>query len=188
MPTIIQQNLDVRMIHHDLRAAPVFDLPKGYAMRSFRPDAGAEDVHAWVEIHKRADTFFQYTPDVFYESLDRDAARHGERILFLVDPAGQDIGTISAWNDGDLTGEDIGRIHWVAIAPEAQGHGLGKPMLSAACQRLLQLGFASAYLWTSTGRVPAINLYRRFGFEPYHHTPEAAQIWRELSPSLKYPI
>lgn len=185
---ITDQNLDVRMLHPNLRAAPVLALPAGYAMRHFRADADAVDADVWVDIHKRSDHYLQYASEVFYKSLGHDAQRHGERILFLVDPQGRDIGTISAWNDDELTGQDIGRIHWVAIVPEAQGLGLGRGMLSAACQHLLALGFPTAYLWTSTGRIPALNLYRRFGFEPYHHNAESQQIWRELSPLLKYPV
>jgi GNAT superfamily N-acetyltransferase len=123
--------------------------------------------------------------------------------MFLVDPTYSDIGTITAWNDGEIEGRDIGRIHWVAIVREAQGRGLAKPMLSAAIDVLQTLGYTEAWLWTGTAPIEMwpqidnspgtppitpINLYRSFGFEPYLRNDADRATWRAFAPHLKLPL
>jgi ribosomal protein S18 acetylase RimI-like enzyme len=98
----------------------------------------------------------------------------------LLAPDGQAIGTATAWFKDNFEGRRFGRVHWVAIVPEYQGRGLAKPLMSTICRRLQELGHDCAYLTTSTARLPAINLYRRFGFEPLIRTPEEADIWKRL--------
>jgi ribosomal protein S18 acetylase RimI-like enzyme len=117
-----------------------------------------------------------------------DTERLSQRVLFLVDPSGSDIGSIIAWNDAELDGRDRGRIHWVAIVAEAQGRGLSKPMMSAACDALRKLGYTEAYLVTYTGLVPAINLYLAFGFKPHARNEAEREAWRTVAPHLKVPI
>jgi GNAT superfamily N-acetyltransferase len=103
-----------------------------------------------------------------------------ERQLFLLDCEGVAVGTATAWFNNDYRGEKCGRIHWVAIVPEHQGRGLSKPLLSAACRRLEELGHHKAYLVTSSVRIPAISLYLRFGFAPDVRSDEDKKVWNEI--------
>src|SRR5207248_4802613 len=89
-----------------------------------------------------------------------------ERQCYLLNAFGQAIGTGTAWFNDNFEGKSFGRVHWLAILPEFQGRGLGKPLLTAICSRLRDLGHERAYLTTSTQRIPAIRLYLRFGFVP----------------------
>lgn len=74
------------------------------------------------------------------------------------------VATATAWlNDGYATPE-YGRVHWVAVHSAHQGRGLARPLLSAVCYRLKDLGYTKAYLTTSTERAVAMRLYRQFGF------------------------
>ena len=98
------------------------------------------------------------------------------------------MGTATAWSGDLFPGQPIGRIHWVAIVPDRQGQGLAKPLLAATCRRLRALGHERAYLTTSTARLPAINLYLLFGFQPLVGSPEAYQAWQAVRPRLKYPV
>ncbi len=109
-------------------------------------------------------------------------------MLFLVDPSGVDIGTITAWHTDQLLGRDIGQIHWVAIIPSAQGRGLAKPMLSAACAVVRTHGYAEACLETDTRRVAAINLYLQGGFVPHPRDEAERTAWRAIKPRLKVAI
>ena len=177
-------NIDIWMIHRDLSRAPRFALPMGYRMRFYQ----AGDVDTWLRIQVAAEQFEAPTTNTFYESLDGNDAYRAARIMFLVDPTGRDIGTISAWNDDHFAGREMGRIHWVAIIPEAQGRGLAKPMLSAACEVLREHGYNEAWLWTGTGRVAAINLYSQFGFVPAPRDDAERAAIRALEPLLKYPF
>ena len=69
------------------------------------------------------------------------------------------------------------RVHWVAIVPDHQGKGLAKPLLTAICNRLVEIGHDRAYLTTNTVRLPAINLYLAYGFEPEIDTDEDRRVW-----------
>lgn len=175
-------NVDVNMLHRDLRRAPSFPLPHGYRMRPYRP--GDLDTWLWIQA---ADPFFVPTAETFAASMPGDDAYLGSRVLFLLDPAGAAIGTITAWSSAKLTGEEIGQIHWVALVPTARGRGLGKPLLSTACAALRERGYSRAFLETNTRRVPALNLYLQFGFEPLLRDEGEQAAWRAIAPHLRSP-
>jgi GNAT superfamily N-acetyltransferase len=177
-------NLDVWMINRQLVGAPQLALPAGHAMRFYRPG----DVDTWLRVQQAADPFIVPTADMFARSMPGDDAYLATRVMFLVDPSGADIGTISAWDNSDLLGHTIGQIHWVAIVPAAQGRGLAKPMLSAACQALRGHGHSAACLETNTRRVPALNLYLQFGFVPHIRSAAEEGAWRAVAPRLRLPL
>lgn len=173
-------DVDVVMLHRDLRQAPSFALPQGYHMRHYR----AGDLDTWLRI-QASDPFFVPTAETFATSMPGDDAYLGSRVLFLLDPAGVEVGTITAWSSAKLTGEELGQIHWVAIVPSVRGLGLGKPLLSAACDALRERGYRQAYLETNTRRVPALNLYLQYGFEPLPRDERERAAWRAIAPHLK---
>lgn len=189
----------VSMIHRDLLRAPSYMLPPGFSMRFYRDG----DLNTWLRIQHAADPDYGATAEMFARELPGDTAHLATRVMFLVDPSGTDIGTITAWNDSEFEGRDIGRIHWVAIVREAQGLGLAKPMLSAAIAVLRTLGYVEACLDTGTppietwpqlvhlpGSPPItpINLYRSFGFEPYLRSDADRATWLAFAPHLKLPL
>jgi GNAT superfamily N-acetyltransferase len=99
----------------------------------------------------------------------------------LIAPNQEVIGTGAAWFDDDFGGARIGRVHWVAILPEYQGRGLSKPLLSAICRRLRELGHGRAYLATASARSRAIQLYLRFGFVPLTRNEAERAIWDQIA-------
>ncbi|HMQ29684.1 MAG TPA: GNAT family N-acetyltransferase [Chloroflexaceae bacterium] len=173
-------DVDVILLHRDLRRAPSFALPEGYAMRPYR----AGDLHTWLRI-QATDPFFAPTAETFAEALPGDEAYRAERVMFLVGPEGAEIGNITAWNTAEFTGQDIGQVCWVALVPAARGRGLGKPLLSAACAALRGRGYTQAFVDTNMRRVPALNLYLGFGFEPLLRDEEEQAAWRAIAPRLK---
>jgi GNAT superfamily N-acetyltransferase len=105
-------------------------------------------------------------------------------MLFLLDGDGRPIGTSTGWSD-DFSNRTVpGRVHWVAIHPQHQGRKLAKPLLSRTLELLRGLGHPSAYLMTSTGRIPAITLYLRYGFVPTIKTAEQREGWAEALPAF----
>ena len=179
-------NIDVWMINRDLARAPRYALPSGYSMRFYRQG----DVATWSRVQQATEKLMSTPPDeaTFEKEYGLDHAYLSERILFLVGPDGREIGTIGAWNDSVFENRELGRIHWVAIVPEAQGAGLAKPMLSAACDVLRAHGYGEVWLWTATGRVPALNLYLQFGFAPYLREEAERDAWLAIAPKLKFAI
>ncbi len=175
-------NVDIWMIQRDLAHAPHCAFPDGYRMRFYQ----AGDGDTWLRIQTVTEQFEPPTRDTFEKSLYGTDDYRAQRIMFLVNPSGDDIGTISAWNDDEFDGREMGRIHWVAIVPAAQGRGLAKPMLSAALAVLREHGYNEAWLWTSTGRIAAINLYRQFGFVPAPRNEAEHVAIHAIAPLLKY--
>jgi ribosomal protein S18 acetylase RimI-like enzyme len=176
-------NVSVWMIQRDLSSAPRYELPEGYRMRFYREG----DVTTWVQIQQAADRFIVPTAETFARSIPGDTAYLAERVMFLVDASGTEIGTITAWNSL-FQGRTIGQIHWVAIIPEAQGRGLARPMLSAACDLLHDQGYHEAWLETGTGRIAALNLYLKFGFVPHPRDEGERAAWLAVAPRLKVAV
>lgn len=178
------ENVSIWMLHPDIRSAPTYAFPAGYGMRFFEEG----DIATWVQVQQRAEKYFTINEELFIKNYLTDSAKWAERIMFLVDPEGKAIGTITAWNDTKVNDRDMGQVHWVAIVPEAQGYGLAKPMLSAALDVMRSLNYTEAFLDTSSARVPAVNLYLHFGFKAFPREEVDKDAWRKLAPQLKYPI
>lgn len=172
----------VLMLRPNLESVPEFELPAGFSIRRYEPG----DQQAWYRIHLLAEHHEPVTPALFARRFGGDAALLRQRQLYLVSPAGQLIGTASAWQGEHpcVPGRIIGRVHYVAIIPECQGRGLAKPLMSAVLRRLKELGHDCAYLATATVRMAAIKLYVRFGFEPVVLGPSDEAAWNEMRSRL----
>lgn len=166
----------VRMVRYSLDDVPEFAVPAGFSLRWHETG----DVANWLCIWQAAEAYQAITPDRFEREFGRDPACWRERQCFLCDSSGAAVGTATAWFDDDYFGQRFGRVHWVAVRPPFQGRGLAKPLLSATCRRLRELGHDRAYLVTETVRLPAIRLYGKFGFRPDIRGEEDLSHWRDL--------
>ena len=179
----VREYLDIRMSRENLDNIPEYSLPAGYSIRWYQ--SGHEK--QWHEIQLLADEYTRVTPDLFEEQFGTDAQLLCERQCFLCDREENIIGTATAWLDNQ--GEKSpGRIHWVAIIPQEQGKGLAKPLLTIICKRLKELGHGKTYLTTQSVRIPAINLYAKFGFVPVIDFDHDREIWQKLQKYIKYPL
>lgn len=172
----------VSMSRAHLHDIPGFPFPRGFGVRSMRPEDGA----VWEEIERDAEPFFNLDPGLFAREFGGDAAEIAQRCYFITGERGEAVGTISAWHSRGGRGEAWGRIHWVAVRPAFQGKGLAKAGLSYALRRLAEW-HGRAWLATQTARVGAIKLYLDFGFVPDVDTDGARQAWRELRGQIKHP-
>ncbi|MDB6023890.1 MAG: N-acetyltransferase [Verrucomicrobiales bacterium] len=173
---VLEKNLTIKMIRENLENLPDFAPPVGYSIRWFQ----SGDEAAWLRIQSAAEKFHQITPDTFVRVFGRNAAWLSQRLCFLLDPAGNPIGTGAAWFDDNFDGRKFGRIHWMAVVPEYQGRGLGGVLMTAVCRRLIELKHTNAYLITSSARLAAIRLYLRFGFAPLIRNQADEILWQEL--------
>jgi len=179
----VREYIDVKMSRENLDNIPEYDLPAGYSIRWYQP--GYEEY--WQEVQSLADEYTRVTPDLFEEQFGIDKQLLSERQCFLCDSEEDIIGTATAWLDNQ--GEKSpGRIHWLAIVPHRQGKGLAKPLLTITCKRLKDLGHSKTYLTTQNVRIPAINLYAKFGFAPMIDTNCDREIWEKLKKHIKYPL
>ena len=164
------------MVRANLDNVPEFVLPDGFLLRWYQPG----DEWHWLRIHTAADRYNEITPTLFHHQFGLGENFLRERQCYLLDSRGEVIGTATAWFNDDFEGARWGRVHWVAIVPEYQGQGLSKPLMTAICRRLRELGHDRAYVSTSNSRIPAIKLYLQFGFEPILRTAEDEAIWKEV--------
>jgi GNAT superfamily N-acetyltransferase len=168
--------LQVRMVRVPLDHLPQFPLPAGFCIRNYQPG----DAQTWLGIVEAADPYLASHRTAYERAFGGRTSLLHERQLFLCDPAGKAIGTATAWFDDDYFGQAFGRVHWVAIAPDWQGKGLGKALTTAVCNRLRDVGHTRAYLVTETERIPAINLYLKFGFVPDVRSEADRAAWDDV--------
>jgi len=108
--------------------------------------------------------------DLFFESkvaidLSEFLRRlHEVHDAFWVASVGEKIvGAIAI--DGANHNSKGAHLRWFIVAPENQGHGIGKTLLKEAIKFCRKKKFGRVYLWTFAGLDPARHLYERFGFK-----------------------
>ncbi|MHC4715357.1 MAG: GNAT family N-acetyltransferase [Planctomycetota bacterium] len=181
-PVSTSAGVQVNMIRADLDNIADASFPKGFGIRTMRPDEGA----VWVDIHRDAEEFLTIGDDLFQREFGYDPQAVARRCFLIVNDRGSAVGTISAWYDRDCRGLDHGRVHWVATRPAYQRRGLARAGLSHTLKQLAQW-HQRAYLTTQTGRLGAIRLYLDFGFVPDLDLPGAAEAWRDVAGELDHP-
>ena len=95
---------------------------------------------------------------------------------FLV--AERDDGAILGYVVGDVMpnhGRDIGHVKDLAVAPDAQGRGLGRALLTRALARFAAAGVALTKLEVRDTNEAALGLYRDTGFEVMRRVPRYYQ-------------
>lgn len=177
-----REGFKVRMFRRDLERIPAFAFPAPYSLSWYQPG----DERAWTRIHEEAEKLLTVTPELFRQQFGRDEALLARRQCYIRDAHGNAAGTASAWIPEKTLDSDWGRVHWVAIVPRCQGQGLAKPLMTAVLLRLKELGHTRAYLTTSTGRIPALRLYKKvFGFEPDIRGEADIQAWDSIRDELE---
>lgn len=71
-----------------------------------------------------------------------------------------------------LAGEDGMLLDNVAVAPEAQGRGLGRAMMAFAERAAVAAGYRAIKLYTNEAMVENIALYTRLGYAETHRAEE----------------
>jgi len=146
---------------------PPLELPPGVRLRVFEEEWGPA---AWEHVVNTA-----FGRDFIFDGKMRaEPAFRPERILFLEQegsPSGhchvdsRCVAVAAAWQR-DKWPPGTGYLHYVAVLPEARGHGLGYWVSLAALHQMRREGNAHALLETQDERLPAIKTYFRLGFSP----------------------
>ncbi|GIG00078.1 GNAT family N-acetyltransferase [Catellatospora citrea] len=173
----------IMMIRPHLDDLPLSELPEPYTIRWYRDG----DAQHWTMIKSASDRHHHAPPDYHERIYGAYSDELRRRQAFVCDGYGEPVGTATAWWFENLDDSSLGKINWMLIAPHAQGRGLAKPLLAACCGRLASLGHTRAALFTLTQRLPAINLYRSFGFVPLIRHAADTQAWAATSALLRRP-
>ena len=103
----------------------------------------------------------------FNEELAPDQETLKNRAFFIYNPEGRLAGSAILWY-GSHFGRTLARVHWVAVAPEEQGKGLCKALMTLLMDLYRKNNLTGGlYLTSQTWSYKALNIYRQFGFKPY---------------------
>lgn len=150
----------LRRLRRSLPAPPA--PPTDLVVRGFEP---GRDDDAWIAQNNAA---FARHPTQSHMTADKLRARfdapwfHPEGFLLLFDG---DHLVASCWTKVHHTSKgDVGEIYVVSVAPDAQGHGLGRVAVLAGLEHLAAMGIGTAELFVEEANVTAIALYGALGF------------------------
>lgn len=155
----IERRLGVLARRLDDVSATAPQPPSGITIRGYRPDEDDEAVVAVLAEAYAGTADAGWTLERFRERRAYDWFRAAD---LLVAEAG----------DGDLRGihwlkrrgAGVGEVYNLAIAPAAQGTGLGAALLTAGLAHLAAAGLDEVLLWVDLANDPAVRLYTSQGF------------------------
>ena len=191
LPTFDNHDSRIRYVPlrlwRDSTALPSIPLPEGYSFRFYRP--GDRDV--WIGIEQSAKEFETFDDGV--KAWETYYAGHLDelpgRMLFVVGPDGEDVGTATAFYDvpdGDRYGD--GFVHWVAVRRDRQGRGLSKPLIARCMRRLAELGHTRFQVPTQTTTWVACKVYLDLGFRPTARSAKENELgWRIVARLTGHP-
>jgi len=184
----------------DARPPPAVALPSGFALVQFGT-VPAATAASWAAVCAAAG---EMGGDVAalsarfaseFGSGEKAEADLAARMFFALDAAGAAVGTATAWRDDGQAGG--GRVHWVSVAPSAQGQGLAKALMAAVLRKLRELHPPPLPigLSTQTTSARAIVMYLQLGFAPAplggkggELSAEEASGWRALQKLFGVPL
>lgn len=112
----------------------------------------------------------QATESGYTDKLRDAAARHREAELWVAVEPGTDevLGTVTVCHDGspwrEIARGDEGEFRMLAVAPTAQGRGVGAALVKLTIDRFREVGAPGIVLSTLHEMSPAHRLYARHGF------------------------
>lgn len=169
----------LKMEKNDLHNIPRVVLPDGYLLRTYRPG----DEASLSRIYGISDLGTD-TPQAVREKVISHPCFSHDR-LFIVEHAGEVVGTSSAWVN--LSDPGVGYLHMVGLLPEHRGKGLGKALVVAAIDYTRNEGFSAQRLDTDDFREAAILLYLDLGYYPLYMDETHPERWEILARTLRRP-
>ncbi len=137
-------------------------IPAGHRIRPFEPRDADAVVALWRECgltrpwndpHRDIERKLTTQPELF---LVIESSANGTRSAHA-----SILGTVMASYDGHR-----GWVNYLAVAPSAQGRGLGRLLMQTVEQRLLERGCPKINLQIREGNEPVLAFYRTLGYTP----------------------
>lgn len=161
----------VWMAKPDLSGFTEANLPMGCGLRAYH----AGDEWHWLYILRHADPPKSVKNAAFREAFSSHAAQLPQRLFFLVNPKGKDIGTAAAWPDDIWQDAAAGMLKDVVLLPEALT--VGQEFVRAVLSRMKQLGYTRAYVRCG---IDDVDIYVSLGFVPLIREPKDKKKWEKL--------
>ena len=163
--TLLQLRADV--------GGPVSIRPTAYSTGATVSAASGDWRDEWVALNAR----------VFAEHPEQGAVTRADLDELASEPWFDENDVLLAREVDDLVGycwlkveHGIGEFYVVGVAPQWQGRGLGRQLVSAGLARLAERGIQQAHLYVEGDNAAALRLYRSFGFG--EHSVDIQYRWR----------
>lgn len=157
--------IGVLMTNLDPDSYPRCPLPSGYEVRAY--ESGMEK--DWAELMQSVEHMDTVDAALaqFAEEFQPEIDLFKDRSVFVYNSAGKLAASATLWY-GNHFGRTCLRVHWVAVAPEEQGKGLCKAVMTILMDMYHACNLTGGlYLASQTWSYKALNIYRQFGFKPY---------------------
>jgi len=162
-----------------LQSPPPVTVHPDYELRTYRP--GGEDEASWYRLMELAG-FGLWDAERLAPLLARILPNGW---FFAVHRAtGTLVASAMACHEPRPLHPFGGALNWVCGDPAHTGKGLGMSVCAAVTARLLAAGYQDVYLLTDDGRLPAISIYLRLGYQPLLFAPGMAERWRVVYGAL----
>lgn len=139
-------------------------IPEGLTLRFWEP--GMEE--DWGKVHMAAGQLG--TMEKALRIFNQEFAPYPEELkkrMFFLYEGDRALATMTVWFGNDL-GRPTPRLHWLSCVPDYQGKGLGKLMMELSLWLYHRLGCEDTlYLTSQTSSYVGINIYKKYGFQPY---------------------
>jgi mycothiol synthase len=150
-------------LRRPLTDLPEGALPDGVTLRSFRP---GRDERAWLAVNAAA---FATHAEQGRWTMDDLVAREAEPWFdpagfLLAERGGEMLGFHWTKVHPDGSGQPIGEVYVLGVAPAAQGMRLGPALLAAGLRYLSSRGLAEVLLYVDGDNIAALHLYEGAGF------------------------
>ncbi|MBR5439874.1 MAG: GNAT family N-acetyltransferase [Clostridia bacterium] len=160
------EDLNLILCKTDTKNYPRCDLPEGYSFTFYKKG----DEYKWAQLEVELGQFkeLEKAVEAFRNDfLVNQNLKPEDRTVFVVDPNGEYVATLSLW-DGTFLGEYHQRLHWMAVSDKCAGKGIAKALMTRLLDLYNELGYKDfIFLGTETWYYPAISIYRKFGFIEY---------------------
>ncbi|MCQ2738711.1 MAG: ribosomal protein S18-alanine N-acetyltransferase [bacterium] len=115
----------------------------------------ADDIAGIIEIEKEAYGEHHWSKSAFYDELNNDIAKY----YCVKTPNGELVAYAGTWNIIDET-----HITTIAVKPQYQRKYIGEALLVEILKNCYQDGIKYLTLEVRVSNTPAINLYKKYGF------------------------
>ena len=160
------EDMVLALVKTDTKNYPRYTLPDGYKFAFYKKG----DEYKWAQLEVELGQFDTVEKGV--EAFKKDFLigqnlKPEDRTVFVVDPNGDYVATLSLW-DGTFLDGYYQRLHWMAVSDKCAGKGIAKALMTRLLDLYNELGYKDfIFLYTGTWYYPAINIYQKFGFKFY---------------------
>ncbi|MCH8808367.1 MAG: GNAT family N-acetyltransferase [Proteobacteria bacterium] len=151
---------------------PTIKLPDGFGLRAFRLDRDEADLTSIQNAAFRE--HWGFCPNTVEEiaARVRMESTDPEGIIFI--SSGESLAGYNWTLRNENEYGSVGFVAMTGVHPSFRGNGLGTAVVVTGMEYLRDQGIDAIELEVDSTNTPAVELYRKLGFKPVHHT-----VWYE---------